>query len=308
MPSSCKLYLSLTILCLAIISCTKSPEERVKDQVTSTVKKTVKNPESYKSLHFSKLDTAVVESRIDSIIQSETKFKYEIVHVFEIKNSKEELIKMTVGFRLDSNFNIVATSPKAFNGDYGIVSGNVFWKYNNYVGNKPDAGSTVLLFALDTLRENVEYKAAADVKGDFTIENVLAGRYLMITKSKNTTSSPDDLLDMILLYGSDIREKFPKFPLADDNPDIKEYRKYDSLRHEALTNMEMGFSARYTVFEQIEKVKSEKARVIMDKLPKDVLYSLGVYGSYSNKIDISTIIVEEGKTHTEIIDFGITYY
>jgi hypothetical protein len=32
----------------------------------------------------------------------------------------------------------------------GNISGNAFWKYNDYVGNKPDAASDVLLYRIDS--------------------------------------------------------------------------------------------------------------------------------------------------------------
>jgi len=32
--------------------------------------------------------------------------------------------------------------------EMGSLKGNVFWKYNNYVGNKPDAGTSIKLYSL----------------------------------------------------------------------------------------------------------------------------------------------------------------
>jgi hypothetical protein len=45
-------------------------------------------------------------------------------------------------------------NTKSINGDYGTLTGNAYWKYNNYVGNKPDAGAEVTLYSLDTARGN----------------------------------------------------------------------------------------------------------------------------------------------------------
>ena len=70
----------------------------------------------------------------------------------------------------------------------GTLSGNVFWKYNDYVGNKPDAGATIYLFSSDTSKDPL--RSEADVQGNYKIDPLLPGKYMMIVESKNATSSP----------------------------------------------------------------------------------------------------------------------
>jgi hypothetical protein len=89
-----------------------------------------------------------------------------------------------------------------------MLTGNAYWKYNNYVGNKADAGAGVILLSLDTIRENQKFDATADFQGNYKIERILPGRYFLIVRSKNATDCPERHLTNLALYSSQIKQLF----------------------------------------------------------------------------------------------------
>ena len=88
------------------------------------------------------------------------------------------------------SFSLISCKP-----NYGSLTGNAYWKYNNYVGDKPDAGSEVYLFSQDT--SEVPLEATCDVQGNFKFDKVETGDYMLVIKSKNTTNSAADQLQEI---------------------------------------------------------------------------------------------------------------
>ncbi len=85
----------------------------------------------------------------------------------------------------------------------GSVEGNITWQYNKYVGTKADTGAYVALipiegntkekdnnsFAMlrDTNGENGIYSAKVDGMGEYFIDDVPVGKYLVLIVSRNTT-------------------------------------------------------------------------------------------------------------------------
>ena len=63
------------------------------------------------------------------------------------------------------------------------IKGNAFYKYNDYVGNKAEAGSTVYLFYADNKKKYQETKC--DLAGNFAFENLDTGSYLIAVLSGN---------------------------------------------------------------------------------------------------------------------------
>jgi len=93
--------------------------------------------------------------------------------------------------------------------EYGSLSGNVFWKYNNYVGNRPDASADVTVFNLEDT--TVQYSSKVDMRGDFGIDSVQAGKYLLVVWSKNTTDSYKEHFMNFAIYGRTIKKIDPGF-------------------------------------------------------------------------------------------------
>ena len=67
----------------------------------------------------------------------------------------------------------------------GKISGNAFYKYNDFVGNRPDAGCTAYLFLNNTFIE----KTKSDVSGNFYFDGLKTGSYDLIIVSNATNAS-----------------------------------------------------------------------------------------------------------------------
>jgi hypothetical protein len=298
----------LTMMC----GCSNSSSSKLQSLVSKYIKESTKYPISYHSIYFSQTDTTNDELYKDSsMMEFRPDYKYSLTHVYEIENSDKEKVKMIVSFHFDSTLKIIGSSPKGLNGDYGQLTGNVFWKYNNFIGNKPDAGSEATLYSLDTLRNDLKYQITSDVMGNFKFDKVLPGNYLLIVNSRNTTNSPDDQIDMLLIYNAYISRIFGYNIYKENGTLISQYRTFDSLYYKALVSDDKeseGYNERYNSYKKIEKQKISIAESIIEKMPKSFTSRIGLYSAYSKKIKLSTVKIDEGKTSSEIIDFGITYF
>lgn len=88
----------------------------------------------------------------------------------------------------------------------GVVKGNITWQYNDYVGTKADVGSVIFLFPIDMpkgLFTNAQalgiysapipegcFKARVDGMGEYYIDEVPVGDYVLWVISENTSPSP----------------------------------------------------------------------------------------------------------------------
>lgn len=75
-------------------------------------------------------------------------------------------------------------------GQKGVIKGNVFYKYNEYVGNRADAGSSIYLLFRNASQKYKETKA--DLNGNFSFENLDTGQYLIAVKSQQVNQSPEE--------------------------------------------------------------------------------------------------------------------
>jgi hypothetical protein len=268
------------------------------------MKENLKNSSSYEPLSFTELDT------LEQADTSDTKkiSLYTITHHYNITNSDKDKIKMTVSFDLDKDFKVNDANTRSINGDYGSLTGNAYWKYNNYIGNKPDAGSIVSLYSLDTIRGDLKFEATADVQGNYNIERIPPGKYFLLVRSNNATDCPDYHLSMLRIYDSYIKQLFG-FNLDKYSDQVKEITTLDSLASAALTSNDKGnrSSTRgvddyYIYIEQ----SRDKANELIKSFPDDFLRKIKLYTGYSKAYDIEIIYIEEGKSTNQITDFGIT--
>ena len=257
-----KIYLTLFLVVACIMSCSKSPEDKAKTSVKIFMKENLKKADSYEPISFSKLDT------LDKADTSETKLIsiYKIAHSYSIKNSENEKVKMAVSFLLNNELKVNRTVTKSINGDYGTLTGNVYWKYNNYVGNKPDAGTTITLYSLDTVRVNLKLETNADVQGDYTIEKILPGKYLLKVNSENTTDCPERHVKNLVSISSEIHQLF-NFDLNDYNKQIDEIMNLDSSYVSVLLDSDRkkygGLLSQVEKYTAIEKEMREKANTLI---------------------------------------------
>jgi hypothetical protein len=304
------------ILLLPVIvllaACGISGPEKLKKKVSSYIKQKVANPKSYKPLHFSTIDTVYPELLTDtSEYEYKTDYNYSIDHIYEIENSERQKVIMSISFYFDSTGKITEAAPEGLNGNYGSLNGNVYWKYNNFVGNKPDAGSSIKLYSLDTLRTETEFETTADVMGNFSFEKLLPGTYCMIVRSKNTTDSPDGHFRNIQMYPYILSKVFKYNFDIQSLPQWKEYKKIDSISnayYDKYLKDKTTYSEFYKLYNQANEEKATMAGEILLNIPVEYRSKIGLYSLFSNKLDISLLYIDEGKSKNKVIDFGITYY
>lgn len=86
---------------------------------------------------------------------------------------------------------------------YGTVTGNITWQYNKYIGTRGDTGSEVYLIPmdfsikggdnknlslfLDTRGKNNVFYVEVDGRGQYVLNNIPCGKYLIFIRSENTT-------------------------------------------------------------------------------------------------------------------------
>ena len=105
---------------------------------------------------------------------------------------------------------------------YGTVTGEVTYKYNDYVGNRGDTGSTVLLISknVTSLPDNLAYGMTSDLpegcyatqvsgSGQYTFNNVPTGEYVLIFISKNTCPNPS-MVAGFYCWGTTVYNMFSK--------------------------------------------------------------------------------------------------
>lgn len=200
----------------------------------------------------------------------------------------------------------------------GSLSGNVYWKYNDYVGNKPDAGSEVFLY--DTTFTTELRKVTTDVQGNWKLENIPVGEYYLLIRSNNTTNSPDinfrELihgLRRVNFHFSDVIKnkvkKIEKVGLLSDSLQglVRQLLHSD----ECVTNLELTLNK----IDKINLIRDKQVNLqrdlikqLFDSIPSSYLIKLHLSGSVSNKIDTRFVEVKEKQNEVIITDFGITYY
>lgn len=192
----------------------------------------------------------------------------------------------------------------------GNLSGNVYWKYNNYVGNKPDSGSEIKLIAFDKTQKDSIFKTTSDLNGNYTINDIPPGKYFLIIESKNTTDSPKNHLDNLQNYSEDLKTLFG-LNLSKFSKEIFEingyYQKYTEILTDSDDSKYGGISNKIDQYEKFEKMSEDKSSELIDKIPSNVKYKVGLLTAYSKSLEFKNIEIKEGKTENIITDFGVTY-
>jgi len=325
-----KLYfILLTVTTVYMTSCSNSPTDKAQSSVKDYLKDNLKNPESYEPTSFSKIDTFSIDydkdkKEIEESLKDNKELRdkylaelkksletpYSIKHDYSVVNSDKDKVQMSVRFTLDKELKVVEKSvTKSINGEYGSLAGVVYWKYNNYVGNKPDIGSEITLYSRDTIRDNLKYETNVDALGNYKIEKVLPGRYLLIVQSKNSTDCPEKHLENLIRYSSEIKQLFG-FDINSYKTQLDEINKIDSIHSVIVFDKDYskygGLSQKIAKYTSIEKEKRDKAEKLIESLPNSFTSKIGIYTGYSYALDISLIWIEENKTENNNTDFGIT--
>lgn len=194
--------------------------------------------------------------------------------------------------------------------DPGSVSGNVYYKYNNFVGNKPDAGASIKLFKADEAAKGPNYETTTDVQGNYKIENVIPTEYLLMIQSKNTTAKDSEIFDQLIANSKEIKEVFGA-DIDAIKKEIEEVNTLDVKASEAYSNAMSDLSAsgkKYvTEYGSILKLRNEKVKAILAKLPADLQKHLGLANGVGQKIELKKLTVNEAQNSQNNTDFGLTY-
>lgn len=191
----------------------------------------------------------------------------------------------------------------------GSVSGSVFYKYNDYVGNKPDAGSTIKLYNVDKSAEPAKYEVTTDVQGNYKISGVVPADYLLFIQSKTTTAKATDVLSQLSANAKEAKEVFG-VDAEKISKQIEELKVIEVKQTEAYANaMEHLDAGDKYVKEYGQHIKDSKAKLnsILDALPKDMQNLLAISEGYGPKLEIKKVTVAEAKDSQNNTDFGITY-
>lgn len=206
----------------------------------------------------------------------------------------------------------------------GNLTGNAYWRYNNYVGDKPDAGTEIFLFTQDTSKEPL--KTMCDVQGNFSFKQLPVGEYILVARSRATTSSSADQMNDLLPYLSEPIISFPRqpentivtdfidsyyraqlherVPFATDSRDIKS--NLDSFRYYHRLSENLADS----ILNMMPGECPLKKWIYYYGLPKDKLVTqeLKLNGTGNRKLKLQRMKVEADKTTSVVVDFGITYF
>lgn len=294
------LFITTTIGC-------KSNEQKITNSIEKYLKANLRNYSNYEALTFSSIDTLKYADTTDGKISL-----YSVKHVYYIINNDKEKVKTKITFYLDKKLEITKIGyDKNINGDYGSLTGNVYWKYNNFVGNKPDAGSNILLISTDTTMSENKFETTCDVMGNFKIEKIPSGRYFIIVTSKNTKDSPIGHIRNLIIYQDDIKNIFG-FDISNFKNELSEIKKIDSLFKNNITIFNSNWSLvemqqNIDYSNKLEKELIDKSEKLINLFSKDFKLKIKLYTPYSYSYDFGIINIEGNKTTNEVVDFGTTY-
>ncbi len=191
----------------------------------------------------------------------------------------------------------------------GVLTGNVYWKFNDYVGNKPDAGCKVRLYSITN--KEIIHETTTDVLGNFKIEEIIPGNYFLIIQSNNTNDSPSEHLSNLLIYSSDLKDIFG-FNDSSFKNEIDEITQLQKISDNILNKYDVNNMERME--DQIKKENemkdeiNDKADKLISKFPEEFKIGLNLLTGYDNSFYFTTIQIDEGKTSNQNVDFGVTYF
>jgi len=189
----------------------------------------------------------------------------------------------------------------------GSISGNVYWKYNKVQGDKPDAGSEVLAINLgDTA---TRYTSTCDVQGNFAIENVRIGNYLVLVRSKNTNDGAYDYLRTLAIYSKPLKQvtgfDLSKYKATDQADMVSVDSIYSAVLGQSPRSTDYGVLTRIIkMSDSLNIVRNTIATRLAEDLPENVKYLTGPPILY--KVSFNEVAVKDGEKSTIVVDNGIT--
>lgn len=176
----------------------------------------------------------------------------------------------------------------------GSLSGNVYWKYNDIVGNKPDAGTTIKLFDINSESKEPIYSITTDIDGNYKLDNINSGTYIIIANSRNTFSSPRTIFENLLTHEKEL--KILNFNIGIYSNQINQLGNL-----KLLTDLTVNEPLE---FEKNNDELNSRFSAIIQQFPESIRDKLNIKIGYDNSIYIKKINIEDSKNTTENIDFG----
>lgn len=200
-------------------------------------------------------------------------------------------------------------------GQTATLSGNVFWKYNNFVGNRADAGSSVFINSLD---DKFHEHTQTDLKGDFSFNNIPLGKVLIIVASNAVHKNPAENVQL-LLNNRQALESANLFDFSAVENEIETFRsrlEEFELKEKIYNEKRFKFSgsgkaikeynkANKALLEISTKLITELVDASHKKRNENVLY-LPVISAYTGLYIELVDLRKEGDVKI-VVDFGITY-
>lgn len=194
----------------------------------------------------------------------------------------------------------------------GSISGNAFWHYNDYIGNKPDAAADVYLFTGDSTKapDNTQ----CDVMGNFKFDQIAPGKYLVLIVSRATTDDGTNNFIVFNAYKGMYRE-FLGFDITDPKAVYDSVMLLDNDADEAAKQ-------KMTVWNAGKRLKQIEQKKAIAAAEKRRLLNLCVGGApffyhlalmplalahIQHKVYIQLITIKGNENKTVVADFGITY-
>lgn len=184
------------------------------------------------------------------------------------------------------------------------MTGNIYWKYNNFVGNKPDAGSEIKLFSLAD--STITYSTTADVRGDYRIDSIPTGYYLVAIKSDNTKTDGIECFNNLdrhksyidTVFKTNISEVLGKYS--------EKIKKFEELARKGLVDNKGGKAL--DLYDKYNDSARHYADLAIDSIPAIIKQEFIIIGTGGSKINFKTVNIQKGKAENIVTDFGITYF
>jgi hypothetical protein len=240
--------ITLFLLLIILYSCSSKEDKILKkhrEQIINVTKNELRKPETFKLIEFKYTDT----------------FKRNITYTFSAENSKGYTINKTIYHSLNPKGEIFYSSTKGYDVEYGTLNGKVHLQELNYL--IPLRYANVKLVNIDTLNTGSNYETTTDENGDFKLNEVIPGKYIISIINKNKSlfdvEESDYLVKKIYLLSmfqslislnpNTLRKRYN---VSNDSSLLKKYKILENSREEIQkTEDELIILLLYTEFKRI---------------------------------------------------------
>lgn len=182
----------------------------------------------------------------------------------------------------------------------GSIEGSAFFKYNDLIGNRPDAGSSVRLFYDGSILH--PQILTTDINGQYQFKSLTSGKYILIVKSKETNRDPYLSFTQLVTHSDKLQ------PLLEIS--VKDFRI--DLQNE-IERLKAEWSSLLLERRPNTKKIKEKRMAVINKifdfyelLPREALIMMGI-NTPTDNLDIHELEITD-ESHKKIpTAFGVSY-